>query len=108
MTMKGDHRTLVRQSLLGEAAGVDLIVEADPSASLAHDVVAVTDFDYLNKQNFTLLLCRSSIVAVFGPSIGQVYCEILPRSADQDYPVQRNLPNMIQFLEGVSRHSISV
>jgi hypothetical protein len=51
MPMKGDHRTLVWQSLLGEATSGDLIVEAYPSPFLTDNAVAIAHFDYLNKQN---------------------------------------------------------
>jgi hypothetical protein len=72
MPMKGDHRTLVGQSLLSEAASGDLVVEAYPSPSLTDNAVAIAHFDDLNKHNSSYYLCRKSIFAVLWPSIGQV------------------------------------
>jgi len=62
--MKGNHSTLLGKSLLGEPSGCNLIIKPDPGSAFAHDAIAVTYFDDLNKQNYTLLLCRSSIFAV--------------------------------------------
>jgi hypothetical protein len=91
MPMKGDHRTLVGQSLLSEATSGDLVVEAYPSPSLTDNAVAIAHFDYLNKQNSSSYYAEARSSLFFGPRSARCNCEILPRSADQDYPTNETL-----------------
>jgi hypothetical protein len=109
--VKGNNRTLFGQSLLSEATSGDLVVEAYPGSTLTDNAVSIAHFDYLNKQNFLLLLCRSQIFAVLSASIGQVQLRDSSAVSGSGLSIRSNETsalNMIQILEGVSRRAISL
>jgi len=69
--VKGNHRTLLGQSLLSEATSGDLVVEAYPGSTLTDNAVSIAHFDYLNQQNSSPPMQKLDLRCSLA-SIGQV------------------------------------